>query len=314
MQQLQQKPVKKNAFSIENLAISSVNEVKTETPAYPVIQTTPLVNYPVQEISPRSSIVQAFMKPPVRIFLGESKPTESPRQCPSPIRSDPATTPGRKRRFSDLERFSTSTPKDGSSISSSTEFTDRSLSPRSNISDDDLDGGRRKKARTAFSNDQIHKLEKRFQEQKYLAASERTELAEKLKLSDQQVKTWFQNRRMKEKRQQTNKEEQGRLFPFPTGGVDVSQLHAMGLPYPPPSALRNYPPTSLPMSPNTASLPHNSTPNQQSILPEPGHVMRSGLCPPMMSPMMFPGYPMFGMPPAMAPRVGHRPAMPFPMY
>ncbi|ESO96982.1 hypothetical protein LOTGIDRAFT_80212, partial [Lottia gigantea] len=65
---------------------------------------------------------------------------------------------------------------------------------------------RRKKARTAFSNDQIQKLEKRFREQKYLAASERSELADKLHLSDQQVKTWFQNRRMKEKRQQTNKE------------------------------------------------------------------------------------------------------------
>lgn len=47
-----------------------------------------------------------------------------------------------------------------------------------------------------------------------------------------QVKTWFQNRRMKEKRQQ-REDEQSRGFCMPTGGVDVTQLAALGICPPP---------------------------------------------------------------------------------
>ncbi|RCN42888.1 homeobox domain protein [Ancylostoma caninum] len=40
-------------------------------------------------------------------------------------------------------------------------------------------------------------LEERFATQKYLTSTERSSLAEELKMSDAQVKTWFQNRRTK---------------------------------------------------------------------------------------------------------------------
>ncbi|XP_048584810.1 homeobox protein LOX10 [Nematostella vectensis] len=59
----------------------------------------------------------------------------------------------------------------------------------------------KKKPRTAFTESQISELEKRFQSQKYLGSKERSELAGTLGLTDTQVKTWFQNRRMKLKRQ-----------------------------------------------------------------------------------------------------------------
>ncbi|XP_064614624.1 homeobox protein vent1-like [Liolophura sinensis] len=62
-------------------------------------------------------------------------------------------------------------------------------------------GRRRKKSRTAFTSTQLDGLEKRYHVQRYLSVSERSDLAMELELSDQQVKTWFQNRRMKEKRQ-----------------------------------------------------------------------------------------------------------------
>ena len=56
---------------------------------------------------------------------------------------------------------------------------------------------KRKKPRTSFSRLQICELEKRFHKQKYLASTERATLAKSLKMTDAQVKTWFQNRRTK---------------------------------------------------------------------------------------------------------------------
>uniref|UniRef100_A0A8C3GLU7 Homeobox domain-containing protein n=1 Tax=Cairina moschata TaxID=8855 RepID=A0A8C3GLU7_CAIMO len=61
-------------------------------------------------------------------------------------------------------------------------------------------GGRR--LRTAFSAEQIGTLESSFQRHRYLGAAERRKLAGRMRLSEVQVSTtWFQNRRMKLKRQ-----------------------------------------------------------------------------------------------------------------
>ncbi len=47
---------------------------------------------------------------------------------------------------------------------------------------------------------QLIGLEKRFENQKYLSTPDRIQLAEFLGLSQLQVKTWYQNRRMKWKK------------------------------------------------------------------------------------------------------------------
>ncbi|XP_068807317.1 homeobox protein VENTX [Struthio camelus] len=63
-------------------------------------------------------------------------------------------------------------------------------------------GGRgARRLRTAFSAEQISTLESSFQRHQYLGAAERRKLAGKMQLSEVQIKTWFQNRRMKLKRQ-----------------------------------------------------------------------------------------------------------------
>ncbi|NXL24554.1 VEX1 protein, partial [Setophaga kirtlandii] len=55
--------------------------------------------------------------------------------------------------------------------------------------------------RTKFSAAQLRELERSFREQRYIGAGEKRRLAAVLNLSQSQIKTWFQNRRMKFKRQ-----------------------------------------------------------------------------------------------------------------
>ncbi|CAG9534180.1 unnamed protein product [Cercopithifilaria johnstoni] len=64
-----------------------------------------------------------------------------------------------------------------------------------------------KKPRTSFTKKQVASLESRFLAQKYLASTERVNLANQLEMSDMQVKTWFQNRRTKWRRQEAEEKE-----------------------------------------------------------------------------------------------------------
>lgn len=59
------------------------------------------------------------------------------------------------------------------------------------------DGKKEKKGRATFSGNQIDELEKIFATNQYLTNQERHNLAERLQLSENQVKIWFQNRRTK---------------------------------------------------------------------------------------------------------------------
>lgn len=57
-----------------------------------------------------------------------------------------------------------------------------------------------RRRRTAFTSEQLLELEREFHAKKYLSLTERAHLAHTLRLSESQVKIWFQNRRAKWKR------------------------------------------------------------------------------------------------------------------
>uniref|UniRef100_A0A452TZ24 VENT homeobox n=1 Tax=Ursus maritimus TaxID=29073 RepID=A0A452TZ24_URSMA len=84
------------------------------------------------------------------------------------------------------------------------------------------------RVRTAFTAEQVSTLESAFQHHRYLGPLERGRLAREMRLSEVQIKTWFQNRRMKHKRQLQDSQLSS---PFP------GALYPRVALCPPPSAL-----------------------------------------------------------------------------
>ncbi|XP_017288915.2 homeobox protein notochord isoform X2 [Kryptolebias marmoratus] len=68
-------------------------------------------------------------------------------------------------------------------------------------------GGKSKRMRTSFSSEQLSRLEKEFARQQYMVGSERFLLASALQLTEAQVKVWFQNRRIKWRKQSLEQQQ-----------------------------------------------------------------------------------------------------------
>lgn len=102
-------------------------------------------------------------------------------------------------------------PQEGltSSTASSAQITPTTIMGR--FSPSGHGQGRKKRSRAAFSHAQVYELERRFNQQRYLSGPERADLAASLKLTETQVKIWFQNRRYKTKRKQIQMQENGLL-------------------------------------------------------------------------------------------------------
>lgn len=84
-----------------------------------------------------------------------------------------------------------------------------------------LNGNKSKRIRTIFKAEQLEKLELEFTHQQYMVGPERQDLATSLDLTEAQVKVWFQNRRIKW-RKQNEEENKRRMVTFQPSGSEPS--------------------------------------------------------------------------------------------
>ncbi|XP_056328538.1 NK1 transcription factor-related protein 1 [Danio aesculapii] len=84
---------------------------------------------------------------------------------------------------------------------SSSNGQNHQVKPKRKRSGSDSKSGKPRRARTAFTYEQLVALENKFKSTRYLSVCERLNLALSLSLTETQVKIWFQNRRTKWKKQ-----------------------------------------------------------------------------------------------------------------
>ncbi|XP_041089499.1 ventrally expressed dharma/bozozok antagonist [Polyodon spathula] len=192
----------KRLFCVEWLSQSSD---RPPCPALPAPQEGPLPGTPQESLPGFYAKVGAGL-------CAQQQPPQSRADSDTPLQS-PGFTTGQKNRLS------TAAVSDAGSVSSADETSGyesegcRSVSPVYPLSPpkqgspgpggdarSEPPGGPGRRPRTAFTAEQINRLERTFKKQSYVGTREKEELRKKLNLSEKQIKNWFQNRRMKLKR------------------------------------------------------------------------------------------------------------------
>ncbi|KAJ8306837.1 hypothetical protein KUTeg_014921 [Tegillarca granosa] len=162
------------------------------------VQSQVFTNFSIAEILKPSfgskRTVNNFTKPPYspeKKYDSSDSPSSSPSSTPDKTTSEPSTSPGTETR-----------PLLWPAWVYCTRYSDRpSSGPRSRKTKKNKEKTQDdKRPRTAFTNEQLQRLKREFDSCRYLTEQRRKDLALELKLSESQIKIWFQNKRAKIKK------------------------------------------------------------------------------------------------------------------
>ncbi|XP_046562735.1 homeobox protein MOX-2-like [Haliotis rubra] len=139
------------------------------------------------------------------ILSGDGKsPERALDNKPYPTGCD--TTP--RQRYADPgytsrrhQRLQASNPYPSHRQTHSPTLSDEKESPNQKDKSERKSSGKGKRVRTIFTPEQLERLEEEFERQQYMVGTERYYLAASLNLTEAQVKVWFQNRRIKWRKQ-----------------------------------------------------------------------------------------------------------------
>ncbi|OCT95867.1 homeobox protein Hox-D3-like [Xenopus laevis] len=122
-----------------------------------------------------------------------------------PLVSSDVTSPHKKNKVSNLPKQIFPWMKESRQNSKQKKQAPPPAEDAPSVDNSFLSSAASKRARTAYTNSQLVELEKEFHFNRYLCRPRRLEMAKLLNLSERQIKIWFQNRRMKFKKDHKGK-------------------------------------------------------------------------------------------------------------